>query len=129
MKIEYLGLIVSEGKAQMDPVKVHGVTEWPKPQNQKEVQAFLGFANFYQRFIKDSSHHARALFDLTKKDEPWKWGEAEQSAFTKLKDLITSAPILTFPDDSHMYGVEADSSDFTMEPPSHNNCLRMASGT
>jgi len=46
-KIEYLGLIISEGKAEMDPVKVHGVTEWPKPQNQKEVQAFLGFANFY----------------------------------------------------------------------------------
>ena len=47
-----------------------------------------------------------------KKDELWKWGEAEQSAFAKLKDLITSAPILTFPDDSHTYCVEADSSDF-----------------
>ena len=46
-KIEYLGLVVLEGKAEMDPVKVCGVTEWPKPWNQKEVQAFLGFANFY----------------------------------------------------------------------------------
>jgi len=47
------------------------------------------------------------------KDKPWRWGEAEQSAFAKLKDLITSAPILTFPDNSHMYRVEADSLDFT----------------
>ena len=95
----------------MDPVKVCGVTEWPKPQNQKEVQAFLGFTNFYQRFIKDFSHHAQALFDLTRKDESWKWGEAEQLAFATLKDLITSAPILAFLEDSHMYQVEADSSD------------------
>ena len=71
-KDEYLGLIVSESKAKMDPVKVHGVTEWLKPQNQKEVQSFLGFANFYQRFIKDFSHHVQALFDFTKKDEPWR---------------------------------------------------------
>ena len=46
-KIEYLGLIVSQGQAEMDPVKVAGVTDWPIPSNQKEVQSFLGFANFY----------------------------------------------------------------------------------
>ena len=54
----------------------------------------------------------RALFDLTKKDEPWKWGEAKQLAFAMLKDLITLAPILAFPKDSCMYRVEADSLDF-----------------
>ena len=46
-KIEYLGLIVSQGQVEMDPVKVAGVTDWPIPLNQKEVQSFLGFANFY----------------------------------------------------------------------------------
>src|SRR3979490_3639280 len=98
----------------MDPVKVWGVTEWPTPKSRKEVQSFLGFANFYRRFIKDFSSHARPLFDLTKKEVQWKWGEDEEGALQKLKDQITSAPVLTFPDDAQMYRVEADASDFTM---------------
>ena len=61
----------------MDPVKVAGVAEWPEPKNKKEVQAFLGFTNFYWRFIQDFSHHARPLFDLTIKDSMWRW-EAPQ---------------------------------------------------
>jgi len=52
----------------MDPVKVAGVAEWPVPRNKKEVQSFLGFTNFYRRFIADFSHHARPMFDLTMKD-------------------------------------------------------------
>jgi hypothetical protein len=51
----------------MDPIKVAGVTEWPTL-NSKEVQSFLGFANFYRRFIEGFSHHAKPLFKLTKKD-------------------------------------------------------------
>ena len=77
LQIEYLGVIVSEGSVEMDPVKVSGVAEWPVPRNKKEVQSFVGFVNFYQRFIKDFSHHAHALFDLTKKDVGWKWGGLE----------------------------------------------------
>ena len=110
-RIEYLGVIVSEGQVEMDLVKVSGVAEWPMPRNKKEVQSFVGFVNFYRRFIKDFSHHAHALFDLTKKDIGWKWEELEQVAFDKLKELITSAPVLIFPDDSCPYHVEADSSD------------------
>jgi hypothetical protein len=52
----------------MDPVKVAGVTEWPTPKSKKEAQSFLGFANFYRRFIKGFSHQAKPLFELTKKD-------------------------------------------------------------
>ena len=110
-QIEYLRVIVLEGQVEMDPVKVSGVAEWPTPQNKKEVQSFVGFVNFYQRFIKDFSHHAPALFDLTKKDVGWKWEELEQVAFNGLKELITSAPVLIFPDNSHLYCIEADSSN------------------
>jgi Reverse transcriptase (RNA-dependent DNA polymerase) len=77
-RIEYLGLIVSQGKVEMDPVKVAGVMDWPVPKNRKEVQAFLGFANFYWWFIEGFSHHAQPLFKLTKKDSRWSWGECEQ---------------------------------------------------
>ena len=70
-QIEYLGVIVSEGTVEMDPVKVSGVSEWPEPRNKREVQSFVRFINFYQRSIKDFSHHVCALFDLTKKDVGW----------------------------------------------------------
>ena len=110
--IEYLGLVVSQGCVSMDPVKVAGVKDWPVPTNRKEVQSFLGFVNFYRRFIQDFSHHARPLFDLTKKDTTWHWGESQQAAFNKLKELITSAPVLIFPKDQQPFRLEADSSDF-----------------
>jgi hypothetical protein len=58
MCIEYLGVIISHNRVEMDPVKVADVAEWPKPTNKKEVQSFLGFANFYCRFIANFSHHA-----------------------------------------------------------------------
>ena len=61
-------MIISQNSIKMDPVKVAGVTEWPTPFNRKEVQSFLGFTNFYHRFIQGFSHLARPLFDLTWKD-------------------------------------------------------------
>jgi len=50
-EIEYLGLVISENKVAMDPVKVAGVCDWSTPENQTDVQAFIGFVNFYCRFI------------------------------------------------------------------------------
>jgi hypothetical protein len=111
-RIEYLGLIISDGQIEMDPVKVAGVRDWPAPTNKKEVQSFLGFTNFYRRFIEDFSAHARPLFDLTKKDAKWQWSASEQAAFDELKKRITSSPILVFPDDDKPFRIEADSSDF-----------------
>lgn len=110
--IEYLGLIISEGEVRMDLVKVAGVTEWPTPTTKKEVQSFLGFANFYRHFIEGFSHHAKPLFELTKKDRKWSWEEGEQQAFDEIKDWVTSSPILCFADDSKPFRIEADSSDF-----------------
>jgi len=64
-QIEYLRLVISENEVSMDPVKVAGVREWPTPENKMDVQAFLGFVNFYRRFIRDFFAKARPLFDLT----------------------------------------------------------------
>jgi len=82
------------------------------PTSRKEVQSFLGFTNFYCRFIEGFSHHARPLFNLTKKAVPWRWEEAEQAAFDKLRNRITSTPVLLALDDSKPFRIEADSSDF-----------------
>ncbi|KAG5727591.1 hypothetical protein E4T56_gene12326 [Termitomyces sp. T112] len=87
-------------KLEMDPVKVVGVAEWLELKNKKEVQAFLGFANFYWRFIQDFLHHAYPLFNLTGKDVTWSWGSLEQTAFSTLKHTVTSGPVLLFPNNN-----------------------------
>jgi hypothetical protein len=96
----------------MDPVKIAGVAEWPTPGSKKEVQSFLGFTNFYRRFIKRFSNLARPLFDLTWNNSDWHWEEAERSTFEAICMCVVSAPILMFLDDSRPFWVEVDSSDF-----------------
>jgi hypothetical protein len=88
------------------------VAEWPELTSKREVQSFLGFVNFYHRFFKDFSHHARPLFNLTCKEQKWKWDSPKASAFRKLKELVTSAPVLITPADDQPFCIEADSSDF-----------------
>jgi hypothetical protein len=107
-----LGLIISHNHVAMDLAKVTGVLEWPVPVNLKEVQSFVGFLNFYCRFIEGFAKVTRPLHNLTKKGTPFKFGEEELAAFAKLKKLITSAPILMLPNSTQLFHVEADSSDF-----------------
>ena len=54
--VKYLRVVVSHDSIKMDSAKVAGVLEWPTPSNKKEVQSFLGFINFYRRFIEGFSH-------------------------------------------------------------------------
>src|SRR6204780_1121424 len=111
--VEYLGVIISHNSVSMDPVKVTGVAKWPEPMNKKEVQSFLGFVNFYHRFIQDFSKHACPLFDLMRNDTKSEWELKQQLAFDKLKESVTSTPILSSPDSTCPFCIEADSSNFT----------------
>src|SRR5579859_7215457 len=110
--IEYLGLVISEGQMAMDPTKVTAITEWPPPKSVRQVQAFLGFCNFYRRFIQDFSHVARPLFELTKKDIPFQWGHPQNTAFQALIQAFTTAPVLALPDHSKPFRLITDASDF-----------------
>jgi hypothetical protein len=96
----------------MNPVKVAGVVEWPVPKNLKETQSFVGFLNFYRHFIEGFVKVARPLHDLTKKAVLFHFGEAELATFEKLKELITTAPVLVLPNSTQPFRVKADSSDF-----------------
>jgi hypothetical protein len=109
-KIKYLGVIISHNKVEMDPVKIAGVVDWPMPSNKQEVQSFVVFVNFYRRFIPRFSHHAHALFDLTMKDIRFIWGLPQEDSFMKLKELVTSAPVLVLPNDDLLFRLEADGS-------------------
>ncbi|PIL27957.1 hypothetical protein GSI_09901 [Ganoderma sinense ZZ0214-1] len=113
LEIEYLGHIISQGLVRMDPTKVEGVTTWPLPKTKKELQSFLGFANFYRRFIKDFSKIAHPLHALTGND-PWNWGPDQTAAFEQIKHTITTAPVLAIPNDEDLFKVESDASDFAI---------------
>jgi hypothetical protein len=109
-RIEYLGIIISHNMVEMDLVKIAGVADWPTSSNKKEVQSFAGFINFYRRFIPGFSHHAHALFDLTMKDIRFIWGLPQEDSFMKLKELVTSAPVLVLPNDDLPFRLVVDGS-------------------
>lgn len=95
----------------MDSAKVSAVTDLPNPTNRKHFQRFLGFANFYRRFIRGYSAVAAPLTTLASSKTPFKWTEDAQGAFTRLKVLFTSAPILTILDPSRRFNVKVEASD------------------
>ncbi len=84
LKTEYLGVIISKNSVRMDPVKIAGITEWLTPTKKKELQSFLGFTNFYCKFIKNYSKVVRALTQLTG-NTAWTWGKPQEEAFKELK--------------------------------------------
>jgi hypothetical protein len=103
-------MIISEGKVWMDPVKIQGITNWPTPKSQKDVQAFLGFCNFYCRFVRDYAKIACPLHPLTG-NTPFKWTGNCNKAFNQLKSLITNSPNLAINNDNPFH-LETDASDY-----------------
>jgi Reverse transcriptase (RNA-dependent DNA polymerase) len=66
-EVSFLGFIISNGKVKMEPERVSAIQEWPEPTKPREIQEFLGFANFYRRFVRNYSQIAKGLTDLLKK--------------------------------------------------------------
>ncbi len=110
LEVEYLGVIIGYGKIRMDPVKTQGVQTWEAPTNLTETRGFVGFLNFYRRFIKGFSKLARPLHDLTKKGVAWKWTHVEQVAFEALKRAVAEEPVLLFPQLNQPFEMEVDAS-------------------
>ena len=94
-EIDYLGVIVGNGKIQMDPKKLNGVADWPKLKNLTDICKFLRFTGYYWYFIQGYSKIAQPLLDLTKKAVVWDWGKKQQKAFEELKSWMCSRPVLT----------------------------------
>ena len=110
--IKYLDIIISENKVQMDKEKLSGVLEWPVLTKVKQVQAFLGFANFYHRFIENFTKISKPLSNLTKKDSTWTWGKEQQNAFEMLKKAFTMVLVLRIPNDKDFFKLSTNASDF-----------------
>ena len=96
--MDFLGVVIEPEGIKMEKEKVKGVLEWPIPKGVKDVQKFLGLANYYHRFIEGFARVARLLHDLVKKDKKWNWTEREEKAFRELKERFTKGPVLAAPD-------------------------------
>lgn len=111
MSTKYLGFIISTDGIRVDPEKVRVIEEWKPPGTVKGIQSFLGFCNFYRRFIRDYGKIARPLIELTKKDFPFRFSSTCMTAFTHLKHLLISAPVLQHYDPKLQCMLETDASD------------------
>jgi len=111
-EVEFLGVVISPKGVEMQKEKVEGVLNWPAPRNIKQVQKFLGLANYYRRFIKDFAKIAALLHILVRKEQKWKWEKKQKEAFGKLKVVFTTEPVLAIPDIDREMRVEVDASDY-----------------
>ena len=109
---KYLGLIVSTKGIKMDPAKVKAIKQWNAPTSVKEVRSFIGFCNFYRRFIRNFSKIAGPLNSLTRKDAKFAWSNKCELAFNELKKRVCKAPIPVHFNPSKECHVETNSSDY-----------------
>ena len=96
--IHYLWHVISDEGLAMDPTKVEAIMEWPKPMNVPEVHSFMGLVGYYRRFINGFSKIANLITELQKKNKKFVWTEKCAEAFQRLKELLTTTPILKVPD-------------------------------
>ena len=111
-EFEFCGYVIFTEGVHMDPVKIAAVTMWPRPNTVKQVESFLGFANFNRDFIKNYSELATSLHALTHKNQLFVWNDAAEASFTALKQAFASEPVLHHHDSSLPFILECDASDF-----------------
>ncbi|GAU14480.1 hypothetical protein TSUD_250200 [Trifolium subterraneum] len=106
-QVDYLGHIISGKGVAVDPSKVQCIIDWPRPKNVKGVRGFLGLTGYYRKFVKDYGKIAKPLTELTKKDN-FHWGVEAEKAFTEMKLIMTSSPVLILPNFEIPFEVECN---------------------
>ena len=116
-RIKYLGHIVSKDGIETDPEKISAVVHWPRPSTVTEMKSFLGFTNYYRKFIPRYAKIARPLNKLiagennNKKHQKIPWNEEAEEAFQRLKQLCSSTPVLAYADYQKPFKLFTDASD------------------
>ena len=113
-KVCFLGHIVSSEGVTTDPAKTEKVRTWPCPANTQEVQQFLGFCNYYRKFVKDFATIAKPLYQITERNRKFQWTSACQEAFDCLRIQLSTAPVLAHPDFTRPFLLDTDASDVGM---------------
>jgi hypothetical protein len=97
-KIHYLGHIISGEGIALDPTKFEAIMEWPTSTNVQEVRGFMGLVGYYRHFVEGFSKISNPIRELQKKNKKFVWAEKCVKEFQKLKELLTTTPILKVPD-------------------------------
>ena len=114
-KVNFLGVVMGQGKIKMEEEKVEGVLNWLVPKTVRDVRKFLGLTNYYRQFIKNFAMLAKLLNMLTRKDKKWRWGEDQQKAFEQLKEIFTTRLLLVAPNLDKEFRVKVDASNLQQE--------------
>ena len=96
-EVGFLGHVVSADSVHPDPSKTDKIKSYPRPTSATEVRRFLWLASYYQRFVPNFDSIANPLYALTRKNVAFEWSEATESAFTRLKEALTTTPVLAYP--------------------------------
>jgi hypothetical protein len=110
----FLGFIVGPDCLRVDDSTIQVIRGWPTSRKVKDIQSFLGLANFYRRFIASYSDITIPLTRLTREGVPWVWSSRCEDAFQLLNIAFTSAPILHHFDPTLPPVVETDASDYSI---------------
>ncbi|CAI7731485.1 unnamed protein product, partial [Closterium sp. NIES-54] len=113
-RLEFLGHVISEAGVEIDPKKLDTLKAWNPPTNITELQSFLGFVNYVRRFVPDMAHLTAPLMDLLRKGVTFTWGEKEHAAFSTLKTVLCSLPVLRIADPHRPFKVVTDASDIAI---------------
>ena len=110
-KIHFLGHVISNEGIEPSPEKTSAITQIQVPTSIKSTVSFVKMADYYRNFISNFSEIAEPLFRLTKKDARFIWGQEQQNSFNIIKNSLTSAPVLKFPDLQLQFIVQVDASN------------------
>ena len=110
-EVDFLGFVINTTRFKVDPKKTTSIKEWPTPKTVKDVQSFLGLANYNKKFVQDYSRIATPLTNLTRKDTPFVWGPNQKKAFEQLKEASVNSPALRMFDTKRPIQIETDAFD------------------
>lgn len=110
-EVEYLGFQVGNGKIAPLQDKVHKIKEWPTPRKERDIQCFMGLANYYRKFIKHFARRAAPLTNLLKKEQQFAWTDECERSFNDIKEALINSPVLQLPNAEKRFFVTTDASD------------------
>ena len=115
-QLEYLGHIVSKDGIETNPKKIMAIVKWPRPKNIPQARSFLGFCNYYHKFIKNYAQIAKPLYLLItgdnakKKTNEVEWTDTCEQAFGQLKEICSETPVLAYADYTKVFKIHTDAS-------------------